>query len=68
MTGPILFYAGNEGSIEGFYDNTGYITDDLAPKFKALIIYAEHRYFGESFPFAKNVSLDAEHNRYLTVD
>ena len=25
-TGPILFYAGNEGDIYGFYDNSGFIT------------------------------------------
>lgn len=31
MTGPILFYAGNEGNIEGFWNNSGFITDELAP-------------------------------------
>jgi len=25
-TGPILFYAGNEGDIYGFYDNSGFMT------------------------------------------
>jgi len=29
-TGPILFYAGNEGAIEGFYENSGFITRRLA--------------------------------------
>lgn len=28
---PILFYCGNEGAVPGFYDNSGYITDALAP-------------------------------------
>merc|ERR1711924_46640 len=27
---PIFFYAGNEGDIEGFYDNTGFVTTTLA--------------------------------------
>ena len=26
LTGPILFYAGNEGDIYSFYDNTGFMT------------------------------------------
>jgi pimeloyl-ACP methyl ester carboxylesterase len=68
MNGPILFYAGNEGKIEGFWDNTGFITNELAPQLNGLIIYAEHRYFGESFPFDKNVSFDPQHNKWLTVD
>jgi lysosomal Pro-X carboxypeptidase len=29
-TGPILFYAGNEGAIESFYENTQYIHQTLA--------------------------------------
>lgn len=28
---PILFYCGNEGNITSFYDNSGYMTDVLAP-------------------------------------
>ena len=47
---PILFYAGNEGDIEGFYDNTGFVTTTLAEKYGALVVYGEHRYFGHSFP------------------
>ena len=29
-TGPILFYAGNEGNIYSFYDNTGFMTQTIA--------------------------------------
>ncbi len=68
MTGPIFFYAGNEGNIEGFWDNSGFLTDVLAPQFKALIIFGEHRYFGKSYPFDKSVAFDKDHNVYLTVD
>ncbi len=33
-----------------------------------LVIYAEHRYFGKSFPFDKTVAFDNDHNKWLTVD
>jgi hypothetical protein len=30
VNGPILFYAGNEGDIWSFYENSGFLTDTLA--------------------------------------
>jgi hypothetical protein len=39
--GPVFFYAGNEGDIENFWNNTGFIFD-LAPIFQALIVFPEH--------------------------
>lgn len=68
MEGPIFFYAGNEGKVEGFWDNSGFLTDVLAPTHKALIVFGEHRYFGNSFPFDKKVAFDKDHNKYLTVE
>ena len=37
----MFFYTGNEGAIEGFYDNTGFLFE-LAQNFSALIVFAEH--------------------------
>ena len=39
---PIFFYAGNEGYIELFLENAGFMWD-LPPQFGALIVGAEHR-------------------------
>jgi pimeloyl-ACP methyl ester carboxylesterase len=34
----------------------------------ALVVFAEHRYFGKSFPFDKKYALNAGNNTYLTVE
>ncbi|XP_076040777.1 lysosomal Pro-X carboxypeptidase-like [Oratosquilla oratoria] len=48
---PIFFYAGNEGDITLFIDNTGFMWE-IADEFKAMIVFAEHRFYGESMPYA----------------
>ena len=63
-TGPILFYFGNEGGIEDFYNNSGAMFD-MAPKFDALLVFLEHRYYGVSLPDA---TLTSEGLRYLTIE
>ena len=65
---PILFYCGNEGPIEDFYNNTGFITEFLAKKFNALVIFGEHRFFGKSFPLGGNQDYDINKNKYLTSE
>jgi len=65
-SGPILFYAGNEGDIGNFWDNSGFITDTLAQELNGMVLFAEHRYFGQSMPFG-NESYSKENIGYLSV-
>jgi hypothetical protein len=67
-TGPILFYAGNEGNIYSFYDNSGFMTKTIAEETKGLIVFGEHRYFGVSYPYDPSEAFTPEHAKYLTVE
>jgi hypothetical protein len=39
---------------------------EIAPEFKALLIFAEHRYYGQSLPFGQD-SLKVKKSFYLTL-
>jgi hypothetical protein len=58
---PIIFFTGAEASIWDYYNKTGFIQHTLAQKLGAKVVYAEHRFFGESFPTKKDY-------KYLKVE
>ena len=57
---PIFFYTGNESPVETYANHTGLMWT-LAPKYKALLIFAEHRYEGQSLPTVIQQN-DNDHN------
>ncbi|CAI5447337.1 unnamed protein product [Caenorhabditis angaria] len=63
--GPILFYPGNEGKIEKFADNTGFMFD-LAPELNAAVVFVEHRYYGKSKPFGNESYSNIENLGYFS--
>ena len=68
--GPVLLYTGNEGAITGFWGSNGFMIDVLAPKWGALLLFPEERFYGASLPFG-NGTFDPAHAgerlRFLTT-
>lgn len=69
ISAPIFVYCGNEGPIQWFLDNAGWI-QEIAVEFKALVVGPEHRYYGESMPFgsAEAAYATAESRAFLTTE
>ncbi|OMO90293.1 Peptidase S28 [Corchorus olitorius] len=47
---PIFVFLGAEASLDSDLAAVGFL-DDNAPRFNALIVFIEHRYYGKSIPF-----------------
>lgn len=45
-----------------FYNTSGFQSETLAKRLNGLVVYAEHRYFGESIP------KDDQERKFLTVE
>lgn len=63
--GVIFFYLGNEADVTLYLNNTG-LMHELGPHHNALLVFAEHRYYGLSKPFPP----ETEHQNmgYLTTE
>ncbi|CAH9135263.1 unnamed protein product [Cuscuta epithymum] len=48
--GPIFAWLGDEAPVDEDLPIIGFLTDN-APRFKALLVYIEHRFYGKSIPF-----------------
>jgi lysosomal Pro-X carboxypeptidase len=69
QSAPIWFYTGNEGDIELFAQNTGFMWD-LVKDIPGTLVFCEHRFYGKSMPFGnQTISYKSpEHLGYLTSE
>ncbi|KAF8034745.1 hypothetical protein BT93_C0911 [Corymbia citriodora subsp. variegata] len=65
---PIFAFLGAEAPIDGDVANAGFLTDNAA-EFRALLVYIEHRFYGESIPYGitlKKALDDADTRGYFS--
>jgi hypothetical protein len=64
----VFFYAGNEADIFQFVNNSGFLFE-AAQDFGAMVVFAEHRYYGRSMPFGEEYAMGTPYNvSFLTVE
>eukprot|EP01041_Mallomonas_annulata_P010837 gene10837-22615_t len=62
--GPLLFYTGNESPVDVYLENTGFMWEN-GNSLNGLIVFAEHRYYGESQLFDSD-NCSSEDLKYLS--
>lgn len=65
-TGSIFFYTGNEGDVTLYANNSGLMWEN-AQAAGALLLFAEHRYFGQSWPLSGDPAASLRHMEYLSA-
>jgi lysosomal Pro-X carboxypeptidase len=63
----ILFYTGNEANVELYVNATGLMWE-RARELSALLVFSEHRYYGESLPFGAASGDNASTLRWLSME
>ncbi|EQC34484.1 hypothetical protein SDRG_07812 [Saprolegnia diclina VS20] len=58
--GPIFFYTGGNANVEVFLNTTGAMWE-AAPVANALLVFAEHRFFGTSIPSSSSSTHALDH-------
>lgn len=64
--GPIFFYCGNEANVELYVNATGLMWEN-AQSFGAMLVFVEHRYYGETLPFGAK-SFSPSNLQWLTME
>ena len=64
---PVLFYCGNEGALELFYDASGALFEH-AQALRATVFFVEHRYYGNSLPLGTNGSFTNDGLQFLSIE